>query len=198
MCNLASHVLMRSISLRSLAWMILAVGLAGCANTVNPDRNFAPPAAEEPVPALTGLADIVKALRAGGYIIYMRHSLTNRDELIREEKSGRASRFSLDDCVTQRNLSPEGIALAHEAGSQFRRLGLPVAQHVSSRYCRVVQTARMFADEIILSDPLSYDGPVVKSPNALKASARCSRRYRRPVRTPCCSPIRAFSTRQPG
>ena len=141
----------------------LAVGLGGCANNLNPGRNFAPPAAQEPAPELTALPDIAKALRAGGYVIYMRHGQTNRGELELEAKTREAGRFSLADCATQRNLSPEGIEEARAAGAQFRRLGLPVARYVSSSYCRVVQTARMFSDDLAYSEALTSDGPVVKS-----------------------------------
>jgi phosphohistidine phosphatase SixA len=143
------------------------IGLSGCANSVNPDRNFAPPAAQEPTPELTAPADIVKALRSGGYVIYMRHGQTRRNELELEANSRKAGRFSLADCATQRNLSDEGLVEARQAGAQFRRLSLPVARYLSSRYCRVVQTARMYVDEIAYSEALTSDGPVVKQPERI-------------------------------
>lgn len=141
--------------------------MPGCKAIQSPDRNFAPPAAHEPTPELAGLAEIAKALRAGGYMIYLRHGRTNRDELELEANSRETGRFSIDDCSTQRNLSPEGIAEARAAGEGFRRLGLPVARFVSSRYCRVAQTARMFADQIEWSEFLTSEGPVVKSPERI-------------------------------
>jgi phosphohistidine phosphatase SixA len=140
--------------------------VAGCAS-VNPDRNFAPPAAQEPAPELTAPADIARALRAGGYVIYMRHGQTKRSELELEAKAREAGRFSLTDCATQRNLSEEGIAEARAAGAQFRRMNLPVGRYLSSRYCRVVQTARMYADDIAYSEALTSDGPVVKQPERI-------------------------------
>jgi phosphohistidine phosphatase SixA len=140
--------------------------LAGCAS-VNPDRNFAPPAAQEPAPQLTAPADIARALRSGGYVIYMRHGQTRREELELESKSREAGRFSLTDCATQRNLSDEGIAEARSAGQQFRRLNLPVSRYLSSRYCRVWQTARMYTDDIAYSEALTSDGPVVKQPERI-------------------------------
>jgi len=141
--------------------------LAGCADTINPGRNFAPPAEREPKPELSAHSDIAKALRAGGNIIYMRHGQTRREELELESKMREAGRFSLDDCATQRNLSDEGLAEERAAGAAFRTLGLPVARYVSSRYCRVAQTARMFSDSIEWSDALTSDGPVVKSPERI-------------------------------
>ena len=148
--------------------LLALVLLNGCAE-VNPGRNFAPPAAQEPAPELTAPADIARALRSGGYVIYMRHGQTRRNELELEAKSREAGRFSLADCATQRNLSEEGIAEARAAGAQFRRMRLPVARYLSSRYCRVAQTARMYADDIGYSEALTSDGPVVKHPDRIDA-----------------------------
>jgi len=156
-------------AVRSVYLPLLAIALlAGC-TTVNPDRNFAPPAAQEPAPELTAPAEIAKALRAGGYVIYMRHGQTKRSELELESKSREAGRFSLADCTTQRNLSDEGVAEARAAGAQFRRMHLPVGRYLSSRYCRVYQTARMYTDDLAYSEALTSDGPVVKQPERIDA-----------------------------
>ena len=155
----------RAVHLPLLAIVMLAV-LASC-GSVNPDRNFAPPAAQEPDPKLTAIPDIAKALRTGGYVIYMRHGQTRRNELELEAESRKAGRFSLTDCATQRNLSEEGLAEERAAGAAFRRMNLPVSRYVSSRYCRVSQTARMFADDIAYSEALTSDGPVVKQPERI-------------------------------
>jgi phosphohistidine phosphatase SixA len=160
---------------RSIVFPILAIviGLTGCgprwgAGGINPDRNFAPPAAGEPSPELTAPADIARALRSGGYVIYMRHGLTKRGELELESKSRAAGKFSLTDCATQRNLSDEGLAESRAAGEQFRRMNLPVAKFVSSRYCRVWQTARPFTDALAYSEALTSDGPIVKQPERIE------------------------------
>ena len=100
----------------------------------------------------------------------MRHGQTRRTELELEAKSRAEGRFSLNDCSTQRNLSDEGLAEAKEAGMQFRRLKLPVARYLSSRYCRVAQTARMFADDLAYSEALTSDGPVVKQPERIQGA----------------------------
>jgi hypothetical protein len=147
--------------------LAIAVVLSGCGG-INPGRNFAPPAQQEPEPELTAPADIAKALRSGGYILYTRHGQTRREELELEAKSRAAGRFSLNDCATQRNLSEEGLAEGRAAGEQFRRLKLPVARYLSSRYCRVSQTARMFSDDIAYSEALTSDGPVVKQPERIE------------------------------
>ena len=168
MSNFNSQRLRSVASLLSIFVPLLASTalVSGCAD-INPDRNFAPPAAQEPDPQLTAPADIARALRSGGDIIYMRHGPTRRNELELEAKSREAGRFSLADCATQRNLSDEGIAESRAAGAEFRQLNLPVARYLSSRYCRVVQTARMFADDIVYSEALTSDGPVVKQPERI-------------------------------
>ncbi len=157
-----------SVVLPLLAILVLAgCGSRGGADGVNPERNFAPPAASEPTPELSAPADIARALRSGGYVIYMRHGLTKRSELELESATRKAGKFSLADCATQRNLSDEGIAESRAAGEQFRRMRPPVAKYLSSRYCRVIQTARAFSDSIAYTEALTSDGPVVKQPERI-------------------------------
>jgi phosphohistidine phosphatase SixA len=143
--------------------------LTGCAanSSVNADRNFAPPSSLEPAPELTTPSDILKALRAGGYVLYMRHGQTNREELELEAKSRESGKFSIEDCATQRNLSAEGRAELQAAGEAFKRLKLPVERFVTSRYCRVLQTASAFTDRAAWSESLTSEGPVVKNPERI-------------------------------
>jgi phosphohistidine phosphatase SixA len=151
-----------------LATAMLAL-LAGCAaeRSVNADRNFAPPSPLEPVPELTAPADIVKALRAGGYVLYTRHGRTNREELELEAKSRETGKFAIEDCATQRNLSADGRAELRAAGDAFRRLKLPVERFHTSRYCRVLQTAAAFTDRAAWSESLTSEGPVIKDPSRI-------------------------------
>ena len=159
---------MNCIVPRPFAILAAALLLAGCAD-FNPDRNFAPPAEREPAPELTAPGDIARALRAGGYVVYIRHGPTNRDEIALEGENRASGRFSLADCATQRNLSAEGRAEMRSAGQHFRRLGLPVARVLTSRYCRAWQTAEMFSDRAEFADGLTSDGPVVKDPARIVA-----------------------------
>lgn len=140
--------------------------LAACAK---PDRNFAPPAASEPRPELTAPADIVAALAKGGYILYMRHGETIREQGEIEAKNRETGRFNIEDCTTQRNLSDNGREQARASGVAYRRVGIPVARHISSRYCRALQTARLFADEVELSEALTSEGAITKNPERIKA-----------------------------
>ena len=106
--------------------LILAAAcmLAACAK---PDRNFAPPADNEPKPELTTPAGIAAALAKGGYILYMRHGETIREQGEIEAANRESGRFNIEDCATQRNLSDGGRAQARASGAAYRRAGVPVA-----------------------------------------------------------------------
>ena len=75
-------------------------------------------------------------LRQGGHIVLMRHAQT-------VPGVGDPSGFVIGDCRTQRNLSDEGRADAARIGADFRKRGIPVAEVLSSRWCRCVDTAKI-------------------------------------------------------
>ncbi|MGV3741517.1 MAG: histidine phosphatase family protein [Burkholderiaceae bacterium] len=82
-------------------------------------------------------ADAVwNALKSGGHVVLIRHAIT-------EPGIGDPPEFKLDDCATQRNLSPQGRADAKRIGEAFRRRSIPIAQVLSSRWCRCLDTARI-------------------------------------------------------
>ncbi|XPM55999.2 MAG: histidine phosphatase family protein [Leptolyngbya sp. IPPAS B-1204] len=82
---------------------------------------------------LTG-ADLVNALRQGGYVIYFRHAQTEKDYA--DQVSA-----TMGDCSTQRMLSEVGWQQARTIGKAFQNLQIPVGQVYSSEYCRAWQTA---------------------------------------------------------
>ena len=73
-------------------------------------------------------------LRQGGLNLYMRHAITDR---------GQADTGRLTDRAGQRNLSPAGEAQARALGTAFRRLGIPVAEVLTSPVFRAQDTARL-------------------------------------------------------
>ena len=75
-------------------------------------------------------------LRAGGYVLLVRHAQTTPGV-------GDPAGFRLDDCGTQRNLSEEGRAQARRLGEIFRIHAVPIVEVRSSRWCRCVDTARL-------------------------------------------------------
>lgn len=76
-----------------------------------------------------------QALRAGGTVALLRHA--------RAPGTGDPQGFRLEDCSTQRNLSPEGQEQARNLGETFRTRRIPVARVLSSRWCRSLDTARL-------------------------------------------------------
>ena len=85
--------------------------------------------------ALTASDVAWQALREGEAIALFRHA--------RAPGTGDPPQFRLDDCSTQRNLSPEGRRQAQAIGEQFRARQVPVEQVLSSRWCRALDTARL-------------------------------------------------------
>jgi phosphohistidine phosphatase SixA len=111
---------------RAAALLLALAVLAGCGG-----------AAEKPAAdARLGPLQLVEALREGGYVLYLRHTHTDRS---REDDPA----VDLDDCSTQRNLSGEGREQAREIGSGFRSLDIPVGPVRSSEYCRTRETAEL-------------------------------------------------------
>jgi phosphohistidine phosphatase SixA len=75
-------------------------------------------------------------LKAGGKIIFIRHTLT-------DPGVGDPPGFLLADCRTQRNLSTRGRDDAERLGAAFRKQEVPVAAVLSSRWCRCLDTAKL-------------------------------------------------------
>ncbi len=75
-------------------------------------------------------------LKSGGFVILIRHALT-------DPGAGDPPGFRLGDCKTERNLNAAGLAEAKRLGEAFRRYNVPVAQVLSSEWCRCRDTARI-------------------------------------------------------
>lgn len=75
------------------------------------------------------------ALRDGGVLV-LRHAAT-------EPGIGDPPGFRLDDCATQRNLSPAGQVQAAAIGRVLEERRVPVARVESSLWCRCLDTARL-------------------------------------------------------
>ena len=94
-------------------------------------------------------AELVKALQSGGYIVYMRHTKTNKNQEDLDHND-------LSNCATQRNLSDEGRAQARVIAEAFRELGIKVDSVFSSPYCRAKQTANIAFGDYQISNDLRY------------------------------------------
>jgi phosphohistidine phosphatase SixA len=78
-------------------------------------------------------------LRAGGLVVFIRHAET-------DPGVGDPPGFRLDDCKTQRNLNAAGREQGRRLGAAFRRERVPVAQVLSSEWCRCRDTAMLAFD----------------------------------------------------
>lgn len=86
-------------------------------------------------PALASLETVLDELRQGGFVIYLRHAVTDTATANPGEDLAR--------CPTQRNLSAKGRDDAVQIGASIRALGIPVGVVTASPYCRTRDTARL-------------------------------------------------------
>lgn len=81
-------------------------------------------------------ANAWNALRAGGHVALMRHADAPGGV-------GDPPGFRVEDCATQRNLSPKGRTDAEAIGARLRRDGIAFDAILSSPWCRCIETARL-------------------------------------------------------
>lgn len=75
------------------------------------------------------------AADAETYVVLLRHAIA--------PGTGDPANFQVDDCATQRNLSEAGRQQAIEIGEAFRQRNIPVAEVLSSQWCRCLETAEL-------------------------------------------------------
>lgn len=87
-------------------------------------------------------AALIDALRGGGYTLYFRHAATDWSQSDRVAADG-----DWTSCAPaeMRQLSDAGRATARRLGAALRALEIPVAEVLSSEYCRATETARLMA-----------------------------------------------------
>ena len=117
--------------LKHLAWLqVLVLAALGCAHA----QAQTEPAAVKEIPATK---ELLKALRGGGYVLYMRHANTDTS------KPDAVPKVDLNDCATQRNLNAEGRKVAAGLGRHIRAVGIPVGEVIHSPFCRTRETAEL-------------------------------------------------------
>ena len=95
------------------------------------------------------------ALRGDGNVALMRHADAPGG-------FGDPPEFRLDDCATQRNLSPRGRADAAAVGAKLKEQRVRLGRIVSSPWCRCVDTARLMAVGPVAIEP-TFSNVVVLS-----------------------------------
>jgi broad specificity phosphatase PhoE len=94
-------------------------------------------------------AALIEALRDGGHVVFLRHTGTEHDYADQIDAV-------MGDCSTQRVLSEAGWHDAKTIGAAFARHRIPVAQVVSSEYCRAWQTADLAFGRYVKSRDLNF------------------------------------------
>ena len=116
-------------------------------------------------------------LRAGGLAILMRHAST-------EAGLGDPKGFRLDDCRTQRNLSPAGVEEARRVGARLREERVPIERVYTSPWCRCRDTAQAAFGAAEDWEPLSsfFDFPDRERELTQRVRARIAGYGRKPPR----------------
>jgi phosphohistidine phosphatase SixA len=117
---------------------LAVVALAGCGGGSEAPR--------------TGPVELVERLRDGGYVLYLRHALTDHSQ---ED----APNVDPRDCARQRNLTDAGRRQAREIGRAIDELEIPVGRVETSEFCRTRDTARLAFGDAEVSDILTHLPP---------------------------------------
>jgi broad specificity phosphatase PhoE len=121
------------------------------------------PAQTQAAPTQADL-DLVKALRAGGHAIVMRHAPADPDKFDADPRNFKNIR-------TQQPLTDGGQAAARALGESLRAIGVPVGEVLTSRFNRAYQTAVLagFKDAKPVTE--LTEGSLVTSPNEQRRRA---------------------------
>jgi phosphohistidine phosphatase SixA len=103
-------------------------------------------------PTQTGPVELVERLRQGGYVIFVRHALTDHS---RED----APNVDPRDCAHQRNLTDAGREQARELGEAMRLLEIPLGRIETSEFCRTRETARLAFGRAAVNEVLTQLPP---------------------------------------
>ena len=147
---------MRLLSRRTAAALALFSGLCGALGFAIPSR------------AVADNANLIQALRAGGFVIVVRHGATFPDQADTDP-------LNFDNITAQRNLNDKGKALAKAFGDAIRQAGVPVGQVYTSKYNRAYETAVIAGFNHIEKTADITEGGLVVSPNENNRRAKAFR-----------------------
>ena len=102
--------------------------------------------------------NVGQALRAGGFVIVVRHGATFPDQADTDP-------LNFDNVAAQRNLNDKGKALAQAFGDSLRQVGVPVGKVYTSKYNRAFETAVVAGFKNIEKTADLTEGGLVVSPN---------------------------------
>lgn len=79
--------------------------------------------------------DIIRQLRQGGFVLYIRHGATDTS------RPDRLPNVDLNDCATQRPLTEDGRQQMKLIGRQIRKARIPIGDVITSPMCRTKESA---------------------------------------------------------
>jgi len=112
---------------------------------------------------------LVQRLRAGGYVIVVRHGATATNQADTDPSN-------FDDVTKQRNLNDKGKELARAFGDAVRRVGLPVGAVYTSKFNRAYETAVLAGFENIERTIDLTEGGLVVTPDENNRRAEAFRK----------------------
>jgi len=124
-----------------------------------------PPTWGQPSPSVD---DVLQMLRAGGYVIVVRHGATHPDQADTDP-------LNPGNIANQRQLNDKGRADAKAVGEVFKAAGVPIGKSYSSRFYRAVETARLIGGKEPQATPDVTEGGQVVSPNENNRRTRALR-----------------------
>lgn len=108
--------------------------------------------------------ELVKALQKGGYVVYMRHTATDK-------ATKDLNHDDLSSCDTQRLLSDKGREDAKAIGAAMEKLGIGTGTVYASPYCRATEAAELAFGAFETSETLRYLTPMTKEQKATASAA---------------------------
>ncbi|HMO17770.1 MAG TPA: histidine phosphatase family protein [Oligoflexia bacterium] len=114
----------------------------------------------------SSLEKVIRSLKEGGFILFMRHPQTNHDQADTDP-------LNLSNITNQRQLTDEGRQTAIQMGKAFKSLKIPFGTIISSRFNRAQETAQLLNLGEVKTSLEVTEGGLVVSPfeNARRATA---------------------------
>src|SRR5262245_13332488 len=111
---------------------------------------------------------MLQTLRAGGYVIVIRHGATHADQADTDP-------LNIDNVAKQRQLNDKGREQAKAMGAVLKAAGVPIGKSYSSRFQRAVETARLIGGKEPQTTLDITEGGLVVSPNGNTRRAQALR-----------------------
>ncbi len=106
----------------------------------------------------TSDAELAQILRAGGYVIVLRHGATHADQADTDP-------LNHENVAKQRQLNAKGEEAAKAFGEALKLIGAPVSKAITSHFNRAYQTAKLAGFDNVEKSADVTEGGLVVSPN---------------------------------